>query len=76
MKPDELVSLAASIYTEHKERLRRSIIEVPLGIYNKIFFAFRFEIAPLFQYLCIKGFSCFTNVLTTVRIVNYDFGFV
>ena len=76
MKPDELVSLAASICTEHKERLRRSIIEVPIGIYHKIFFAFRFEIAPLFQYLCIKGFSCFTNVLKTVRIVNYDFGFV
>ena len=73
VKPDELVSLAAFICTEHKERLRRRLIEVPLGIYRKIFFAFRSEIAPRFQYLCFKGYSCFANILKTVHIVNYDF---
>ena len=51
MEPDELVSLAAFICTRHKERLRIRLSEVPLGIYRKIFFAFRFEIAPLFQYV-------------------------
>ena len=51
MEPDELVSLAAFICTWHKERLRIRLTEVPLWIYRKIFFAFRFEIAPLFQYI-------------------------
>lgn len=51
VEPDELVSLAAFICTRHKERLRIRLSEVPLGIYRKIFFAFRFEIAPLFQYV-------------------------
>ena len=51
MKPDEFESFAAFICAEHKERLPKRLTEVPLGIYRKIFFALRFEIALLFQYL-------------------------
>lgn len=82
VKPEELVSLAAFICTRNKERLRIRLTEVLLGIYRKIFFGFRFEIAPLFQYVLKatpvlltfwKQFTLWIMIFDSFHFLNFSY---